>query len=124
MPGPFQQPARDESPSREMHMEPVPTRMPFIRPEVRKPFPSGSGPQFPKEPSNIIAECYRVMAARARIHERPEPVEPVRSTVAPHIPSSPGRVLLRRPTRIHFEPGHALTGASGRNETAPGLGSA
>src|SRR5581483_5680118 len=93
------QPLRYEASDREMDMQPVAARMPLRCPRIRQRRAAQLATQPAEEPRHIAAQLPRITAALG-IGQRPEPVQPIGSAVAPHLRPRPPPRLLLRPRRI------------------------
>jgi hypothetical protein len=90
-PGCLDQRAAHVAADGEVHMLAVLALVPLGRPDVGQRLAPQPGTKLPEEAPYMAPKLPRVVAALAPIGECPEPVEPVRSAVAPHLrPCAPG----------------------------------
>jgi hypothetical protein len=94
------QAALDEPRDGEMHMQPVPARMPLGHPQIREPIAAETDTQRLEETRHITTQGLRLVAADPRVRQRPQTVQPVRSAVPADLSSRPPRRFRLRAIRI------------------------
>ena len=97
----FDQPNFDEPPDREMHMQPMTTRMPLRRPQIRERLAAKTVAQITPELRHMNPQHHRVMATSTRIRQRPQPIQTIRRGITTTLRPRPPRRLRRRPIRVH-----------------------
>src|SRR5918994_6905346 len=88
------QPLPDVAADREVHVQPVPARMPLRRPRVRQRRAAQLAPQPSEELRYVRPQLAVVEAAAAGVGQRRKAIEPVRGAVAAKLPPGPPRGLL------------------------------
>jgi len=68
----------DVSADREVHVQPVPTRMPLRHPHVRQRVAAERASEPPEERSHVPSKLCRLVAAVPRVGQRPEPIQSLR----------------------------------------------